>query len=240
MSTRHGLDLERDRGGAPAPLCSTRMRRKRRAKLRAESSDRRAAVRTRGAIPVFQQPPHHRSGGVVRPVGEHREGCRERAPRNVAAVRTVSAPTRAAKEPASSTTSSGKSSAKKLGLVTRSSTPGVGCHACATSCKEMEHRRPYGAAHRPDAHGGDRTGTGSTASTSYEVGDGSGRAARVDFPRPACIARRRPASRFVRLAPPTSVPPTASCWSIRTPASAASFAPGRAPTARANTTTTTA
>ena len=51
---------------------------------------------------------------------------------------------------------------------------------------------------------------------------------------PASIARSRPASRSARPAPPTSAPRTASCWSTPIPASAASCAPGPAPTARAN------
>ena len=40
---------------------------------------------------------------------------------------------------------------------------------------------------------------------------------------PACIAGRRPASPSARPAPPTSAPRTASCWSTRTSASAASL-----------------
>jgi Fe-S-cluster-containing dehydrogenase component len=122
---------------------------------------------------------------------------------------------------------------KKLGLVIDLDTC-VGCHACAV-LQGMEHRRLFRAAQRsrrlwrgplrrlaqpcPQLRGGDRR----THRRRSCISRG-----------PACIARSPPASPSARPAPATSAPRTGSCWSTRTPASAASCVPGPAPTARAN------
>ena len=82
-----------------------------------------------------------------------------------------------------------------------------------------------------------RTASGSTACIATRSATAPPAAPCISRAR-ACIARRPPASPSARPAPPTSAPRTASCWSTTTPASAASCAPGPAPTARANSTTT--
>ena len=107
----------------------------------------------------------------------------------------------------------------------------------------MEHRRPHGAAARFQRLWRRRLGR-VVQPHPFVRGrgpDGQGRARAPSISRnPACIARSRPASRCARPAPPTSAPRTASCWSTRASASAASCAPGPAPTARASSTPTKA
>jgi sulfite dehydrogenase (quinone) subunit SoeB len=90
---------------------------------------------------------------------------------------------------------------KKLGLVIDLDLC-VGCHACATACKEWNtggHMAPL-----PDfnAYGDGAWGVWFNRIHSFEEGEGE----------------------------------TASCWSTRASASAASCAPGPAPTARASST----
>ena len=122
---------------------------------------------------------------------------------------------------------------KRLGLVIDLDIC-VGCHACAVNCKEwnsggvaapLTDLRPYDE---------DPLGVWFNRIHSYETGGGDGQDARCIFRGRACIATSRPASRCARPAPATSAPKTASCWSMRICASAASSAPGLAPTARGN------
>ena len=91
-----------------------------------------------------------------------------------------------------------------------------------------------------DPYGGDADGVWFNRVHSYEHTTEARRAARCISRAPACIAKSRPASPSARPAPPTSAPRTASCWSTRTTASAASCAAGPAPTARASSTPTSA
>ncbi len=81
---------------------------------------------------------------------------------------------------------------KKLGLVIDLDTC-VGCHACATSCKEWNASGYSAPLTDQDAHGRDPHGTWLNRVHSYEVGDG-GQSRTVHFPRsclhcetPACV-----------------------------------------------------
>ena len=84
------------------------------------------------------------------------------------------------------------SGAKKLGLVIDLDTC-VGCHACATSCKEWNAVGYSAPLTDQDAHGADPHGTWLNRVHSYEVGDGAA-SRTVHFPRsclhcetPACV-----------------------------------------------------
>ena len=83
-------------------------------------------------------------------------------------------------------------SEKKLGLVIDLDTC-VGCHACATSCKEWNSTGYSAPLTDQDAHGRDPHGAWLNRVHSYEVGDG-GQSRTVHFPRsclhcetPACV-----------------------------------------------------
>ena len=84
------------------------------------------------------------------------------------------------------------STGKKLGLVIDLDTC-VGCHACATSCKEWNAQGYSAPLTDQDAHGADPHGTWLNRVHSYEVGDGA-QSRTVHFPRsclhcetPACV-----------------------------------------------------
>ena len=128
---------------------------------------------------------------------------------------------------------------KKLGLVIDLDIC-VGCQACAVSCKEWNTGGYSAPLTDQKPYGDEPIGVWLNRIHSYEAGP------ETEGPRwstsraPVCIARSRPASPSARPAPPTSAPKTASSWSIRKPASAASSARGPVPMARANMTTTMA
>ena len=90
-------------------------------------------------------------------------------------------------------TSAARTTAEKLGLVIDLDTC-VGCHACATSCKEWNAGGYSGAADRPAAlRHAIRTASGSTACTPTRSGEGAA-SRTVHFPRsclhcetPACV-----------------------------------------------------
>ena len=103
----------------------------------------------------------------------------------------------------------------------------------------MEHRRPPGAAApTQDPYGADAARRLVQPRPHLRGGRGRRRPHRALPEILPALRGRRPASRSARPARPTSAPRTASCWSTRTCASAASSAPGPAPTARASSTPT--
>ena len=192
-----------------------------------------------------------RPGGVVRSARPHRKrgagrrrrrarrhcrrcacphGLRRRRPpalrravrrRKAAAMTSLPAAPRRRRSSASSSISTSASAVTPAPSRARSGTP-------AATPRRSPISMPYGA--EPDGVWFNRVHT-------FEVGEGADGTHR---PFPAllpALRRRRPASRCARPAPPSSAPRTASCWSTRISASAASCAPGPAPTARANTTT---
>ena len=98
----------------------------------------------------------------------------------------------ARREGAGAMTSLPASTDKKLGLVIDLDTC-VGCHACATSCKEWNAGGYSAPLTDQDAHGRDPHGAWLNRVHSYEVGDG-GKSRTVHFPRsclhcetPACV-----------------------------------------------------
>ena len=124
---------------------------------------------------------------------------------------------------------------RKLGLVIDLDTC-VGCHACAVACKEWNDGGIFGPL--PDANPYGKEPLGRLVQPRAQLRGRALDAGTAPMPctsrAPACIAKRRPASPCARPAPATSAPRTASCWSTRTSASAASCAPGPARTARAS------
>ena len=188
VNRRHGVDLER---GRPP-------RRRRRARQRcagsdtrlpAQSPDHRIAAGARGRLPLLQQRSDHRTGGVVRPARQHREGGARRGRRNLAAVRAAAF---AATRRGHAMTSLPETTGKKLGLVIDLDTC-VGCQACATSCKEWNAGGYSAPLTDQDAHGSDPHGAWLNRVHSYEVGDGA-ESRTVHFPRsclhcetPACV-----------------------------------------------------
>ena len=129
------------------------------------------------------------------------------------------------------------STEKKLGLVIDLDTC-VGCQACVTSCKEWNTGGQMAPLTDINPYAGDADGVWFNRVHTYEHSCGAGSRTRA-FPallpalRRAGLRDRLPDRRVLQ-----ARPPTASCWSTRTSASAASSAAGPAPMARANSTPT--
>ena len=208
LCRRHGLDLERDRQ-AGRRLGARAGRAGGRARLPAQPPDRRAAAgsATATATPTPTRSPARRPGSTcacASPRLPPRTESRDSSPR-IAGDRSRPAAHDRVRRPSSP-------GQKKLGLVIDLDTC-VGCHACATACKEwntsghpgpLADADPYGAAPgrrlaqpRPQLRGRRRRAAAAPC-TSHA---------------PACTAPSPPASPSARPAPPTSAPRTASCWS---------------------------
>jgi Fe-S-cluster-containing dehydrogenase component len=120
---------------------------------------------------------------------------------------------------------------KRLGLVIDLDTC-VGCHACATNCKEWNTSGISGPLTDLNAYQAEQRGVWFNRVFTYEAGGQGANARTVHFPK-NCLHCEFPAC-------PTSGPKTASSSSTPISASAASCAPGPAPTARASMTRTRA
>ena len=118
----------------------------------------------------------------------------------------------------------------RLGLVIDLDTC-VGCHACATSCKEWNTGGHWGPLTDINAYQAEQRGVWVNRVFAYEFGGCGADARTVHFPK-NCLHCETP--RCVTVCPPaplTSAPSMGSCWSIWIAASVASCALGPARTA---------